>query len=1077
MVKIFTFGRLEIFDNNKPIHLSTQKQAALILYLILNQRIFPRVFLANTFWGKMNTVESLKNLNRNLYFIKRDFPSSKNMLSIDSKSIGAKPAKIWIDAIELDEIFKKIKLSSGNEKEKLLNKALNLYKGEFLEGIFIKEADEFNDWMFLKKEHYKQNYINAINHFADYFIEEKKHTEAIRLLNLSLQEDALQEIIHQKLIQQYILAKQKKMAIEQFQRCQKTIKKELNVDPLPETIALINKIKTIPDIHPGKIKTSFPEEKNDIPLIGRKRILQKINNWLKDKSFKFGIILGEACSSKTRVLGEAIKKIKEKYIILYAEGSEFKKLISYSPFIDILRQLVFIPELKFIKNENWFKFLTLLMPEFKDKDAENAIVGLEYPTFKNQILEGLYGLFSCLCSNFPVIIILDNFHFIDFSSLEALYNLMERLKGLNFYVLALAREEPLKDMAHINKFLTEMREKGLTKKIKIPLFELFELEEFLSRNLLLKDRTVEVAELIFKKTGGNPLFTVEVIKNLLYECKKEHSVRENLKTIYFYKSKINITQDIKSAIEEKFLTLTDNQKKILKVASIIGEDFSCQLIKNIELDKGELGINLAGLVEKNFLIEKSARGTIIYSFCNELIRDYINDQINMSENIYWHEKIASVMEKYYKNSPEHLPEIAHHYLKAGNQSKALKHCTAHAESSFKVHAYSEALTSYEILESLLKDKIKLGRAYSKMGYIHFSLGNFKRAKEYYEKSIRLLKRPSDIADLYYRIARLYYFQGNLTEFKSIMAKNKKFKSLDTKTRKNFMFVDYAYAYVLFNEGRLNAAKQLALKNLKLINQKNNPELAVKYISLLGRIYFEELKFDKAVSLCEKALYLSGKNNLPVHAGRSTAFLGGIEYERGDYKKTLEYYHKAASIFGRSPIKYGLAAIYNAIAKVYIVNSDFNEAFRYLKNARENCAPEDKYNLIWNYIYTAESYIQSNRINDSQKIYGEFIDLVKSTNFKYETLYIKYLKAKILSKTSSSKKDFKIASKLYKEVISFLRKHNKPLKIAEVSFEFAKIKKEKGEKNFCKCLNEPLNTYKKIKNAKKIKEIKALLDKN
>lgn len=146
-----------------------------------------RETMASMFWDNLSLKETLKDLSRHIYFIKAKIPAKilnfagkKDLLALETSD------KIYIDAGEFENLCIKLDTSDDKSKTATLKKLIELYKGDFLENFFVKEAVEFADWQFLEQERLKTRFIRLLNNYCRHYLEEKKYDFAIELACNSL---------------------------------------------------------------------------------------------------------------------------------------------------------------------------------------------------------------------------------------------------------------------------------------------------------------------------------------------------------------------------------------------------------------------------------------------------------------------------------------------------------------------------------------------------------------------------------------------------------------------------------------------------------------------------------------------------------------------------------------------------------------------------------------------------------------------------------------------------------------------------------------------------------------------------
>lgn len=121
---------------------------------------------------------------------------------------------------------------TDEERVALYEKACRLYTGPFL------LEDKYADWSFLQREHLSRVYIDMCKTLTDHYLKVKSYEDAEKWATAVLKENHCEELAYQQLIQVYAAQGRRSEALQQYQRCERILREELAVQPLPETVHL-----------------------------------------------------------------------------------------------------------------------------------------------------------------------------------------------------------------------------------------------------------------------------------------------------------------------------------------------------------------------------------------------------------------------------------------------------------------------------------------------------------------------------------------------------------------------------------------------------------------------------------------------------------------------------------------------------------------------------------------------------------------------------------------------------------------------------------------------------------------------
>lgn len=250
-IEIRLLGRVQINDGNgTQIHLSPIVQN-LFAYLILTQYRSPfrnglrRERLANLFWEDQPEKKARRCLSTALWRLRREF--QENYLDQTDTFITATSEQVsinfevapWLDVDQFEQaairgMSKPLAMMNSLHVESL-EKAVHLYTGELLEECY-------GDWAIQERERLHLLYLRCLARLMRYYRHQGRYEECVACGKKILETDPLREQIHRELMLLYMENGQRGLAIHQYEICRQTLKRELNIDPMPETTILYQKL-------------------------------------------------------------------------------------------------------------------------------------------------------------------------------------------------------------------------------------------------------------------------------------------------------------------------------------------------------------------------------------------------------------------------------------------------------------------------------------------------------------------------------------------------------------------------------------------------------------------------------------------------------------------------------------------------------------------------------------------------------------------------------------------------------------------------------------------------------------------
>ena len=240
-LRMTLLGNVEILWGKTQVKgFNSGKTQALLIYLAATRRPYSRAFLAGLFWADLPEVDAQRNLRKSLTNL-RQLVGPHLVISRQAVSF-ALSSSYWLDVAELEA-----NLDDGATYGSIeaLQQAIDLYRGEFLEGFYVRDAPEFEDWVRLQQVRLKALVITALHKLLELYARQadgggiRSLEYASRLLAL----DMWREEAHQQMMLLLALNNQRSAALAQYDICCQALMEEFGVEPGAETKRLFERIR------------------------------------------------------------------------------------------------------------------------------------------------------------------------------------------------------------------------------------------------------------------------------------------------------------------------------------------------------------------------------------------------------------------------------------------------------------------------------------------------------------------------------------------------------------------------------------------------------------------------------------------------------------------------------------------------------------------------------------------------------------------------------------------------------------------------------------------------------------------
>ncbi len=218
------------------LQFATRKSEALLAYLATPPGpLHPREKLAVLFWGDSGEEQARQSLRQTLFTLRKALNAhGEIVVSGEGERIGLDRASVRVDAERFLEL-------SARGTADALAQAVDLYRGEFLEGLSVSEVG-FEDWVSIEREKLRETALAVLSTMVEQQMSDGHSAAAVQTSLRILAIDPTRESTHRLLMRLYMLQGRRESAIKQYQTCRDVLKRQLDVDPEDETRRLFDEI-------------------------------------------------------------------------------------------------------------------------------------------------------------------------------------------------------------------------------------------------------------------------------------------------------------------------------------------------------------------------------------------------------------------------------------------------------------------------------------------------------------------------------------------------------------------------------------------------------------------------------------------------------------------------------------------------------------------------------------------------------------------------------------------------------------------------------------------------------------------
>lgn len=661
MLELVVLGAPTVIVDGANVTLPTKKALALVAYLALEGPT-PRARLADVLWPSVEPDKARSNLRRELNRL-RQTPLGAALLTEGNSIALVEPFRC--DALEMIRC-----VDQGDTQA-----ALSLCRGPLLDGLELYDADGFDAWLARRREALAERHRTALAAQAQ-VRESAGDLRGALQVNLDLiRLDPKQERFHRDAMRLHYLVGEREAALERFAELKRVLRRELALEPLPETLELYRSIQKARSIQVESPPPSKPLRLSP-PLVGREREWKAIVGAREP----LVAVVAEAGLGKTRLVVDLAGSLGD---FLVARAGVPLQATALYPFASMLlaaldrpRARARIDQLDVISKREVARLVPDLTPETRVETAPSDS--------RARFLESVAR--ACAAAVGPGgTLVLDDIHGFDTVSVELLAHLVRRASALGIRLLATARPAELRD-SPTAEVLRRLEGEGLARTLTLgPLTDRDLLA--LVRALSGQGGALRFAKRLFEHTLGNPLFALETLKSLLasgeiaMDERGWHTRFDEAEGDY---AQLPVPAGVRDAVLGQIESLGAAVRRLLEAASLAGSSFELgELAGATGLGSFESVDALERAVDAGFLIPDGGG----FRFHHELVRRSLSEAMGGERRKLLHARLAEALALRERSAPA----VAEHFAAAGNPAAARAFRLLAAEGALRLFAHDEAL--------------------------------------------------------------------------------------------------------------------------------------------------------------------------------------------------------------------------------------------------------------------------------------------------------------------------------------------------------------------------------------------------
>lgn len=797
-----------------------------------------------------------------------------------------------------------------------ITQAVALYRGEFLAGLYLSDAPEFELWLLGYRAYIQRLYERGLLTLLHDKIEHQVWHEAISLAQKLLQHNTLLEEAHYHLIWLYEQTGQHAAALSQYEQCRTILQNELAVAPMPELLELYHQIRAGQTISPRRIKlsslTPAVSQITAFDFVGRESEWQRLDGvWREVQQGRGRVVLirAEAGGGKTRLVQEWGKTLPEGTLV-YGPCYESTRALAYQPWQIVLEQVRKQLAAAAIQTlpAPLLQALARLFPDLAHEDQPLASGQQTHLFAAVQAFLQLVGQ--------PLLLFIDDWQWADAASLQLIHFLVER--ETPFLLVGAYRSEEAEDNPAL---LTLLRDWG--RREDLIMFALKPLSSEAIATLMsrlwpqLPDgyREPHLRDRLVQATGGNPLFVNEIVRELAGTM---HLPEE-----------LPVPPSLRELIRRRLHQLSASGRQVLESLAILNQPAGFEQVRQISGRSEDETLEALELGLRWRLLVTTANTPAQMDFSHDLMGQAVREQISPIRQQLLHRRAAATLSQHGVKAAR----LAYHWRKAGDSEQERLAVILAGHDAAALYAHQEAIQHWQRALELADDATQKASLHHQIGRSWVTLGDWEQAERMYQAGLALVREQSNPirAQLQAAYGLLLEYKGEyaaaLTQEEPALAY---FQSIND--RPQIARTLGLIALLHWRQARYDESLHTCQQALADPEAMTDPTTHIRLLNISGLIHWRQQALETALTYLQQAHELTLYHQDRQYEAIVVSNLGNVVQEMGRYDEAIAYYQQALKLNQAMQNKMGIAMNLGNLGLMYFYKGDDAAAIEYGRQA-------------------------------------------------------------------------------------------------------------------------------------------------
>lgn len=889
-LRLSLLGPPEALCDGVPVTVDTRKATALLAYLAVEPGRHGRDALAGLLWPDYAPDRARAALRRTLSTLRSALGG--RWLAVARDAVSLERDGLLLDVDE----FRRL---AADDDLVGLEEAAALQRGTFLAGFGLRDSVPFDDWQSLQAGTLARELGSVLDRLAVGLGAQGSHTRAIEHARRRLALDPLNEAAHRRLIELYGSSGERAAALAQYRECVRTLHRELGVAPTEETTTAYHAVRE--GVAPPAPETvSVPAAHPSLPLVGRERQWAALLDAYAaaGRDGRLVVLEGETGIGKTRLAGEFVDRARGRgSAATTVRCVEEETGLAYGCAIELVRGALRDGDPTAV-SPGAAAEAARLVPELGPPSTRP----LDGPGAQARLLDGVSRtLLEAVTGRRTGVLVVDDAHWADASSLEVLAYLARRLEGRPVLLVLTWRSEETPAAHPARRILAEAAREGRGASIELDPLDSGAVAELATA----AGAQPELAARLYEETGGVPFFVAEYL-----EAQPEDDGEA-------------LPPGVRGLVESRIAGVGEVAGQVLAAAAILGRPFDADLVREVSgRSEDESVAALEELMRRGLLVEEDGE---TYAFRHEQSRRVAGDLVSSGRRRLLHRRAADALAAR-DSSGASAGAIARHLRAGGREDEAAEWFGRAGVHARGLYANAEALAHFR--EALAFGSDDPAALHEEIGDLLTLAGDYAGALDSYEAAAALAP-PEHLASLEHRIGLVHHRRGEWELAVSSFAEAREDLTADAAALEARLLADWSLSVHCLGGGD---AEVFAEQALELADAAGDRPAQAQAHNILGILATGRGDQAEARSQLGQSLALASEEGDPSARAAALNNLALALRAGGELDRALELTEEALALCGAVGDRHREAALANNTADLLNAAGRRDEAMERLKSA-------------------------------------------------------------------------------------------------------------------------------------------------